>query len=117
MEKGKSRGRKKLGFGIKLCLVAIAVYCGAAVFGAMIRDYTPHGKAGMFQGLRICGQVLSPGVVGPAVGAAVLKNAATVLNDDGTTSFVPNNTIFLAALIAAVVLLPLIRFCKKEKTQ
>ena len=47
MEKGKSRGRKKLGFGIKLCLVAIAVYCGAAVFGevqyrlAKYRDVTP----------------------------------------------------------------------------
>ena len=47
MEKGKSRGRKKLGFGIKLCLVAIAVYCGAAIFGevqyrvAKYRDVTP----------------------------------------------------------------------------
>ena len=47
MEKGKSRGRKKLGLGIKLCLVAIAVYCGAAVFGevqyrvAKYRDVTP----------------------------------------------------------------------------
>ena len=47
MEKGKSKGRKKLGFGIKLCLVAIAVYCGAAVFGevqyrvAKYRDVTP----------------------------------------------------------------------------
>ena len=90
---------------------------GSAVFGAMIRDCTPRGKAGMFQGLRIFGQVLIPGVVGPAVGAAVLKNAETVLNDDGTTSFVPNNAIFLAALIAAVVLLPLIPLLKKEKTQ
>ena len=47
MEKDRSRGRKKLGFGIKLCLVAIAVYCGAAVFGevqyrvAKYRDVTP----------------------------------------------------------------------------
>jgi len=47
MEKGKSRGRRKLGFGIKLCLVAIAVYCGAAIFGevqyrvAKYRDVTP----------------------------------------------------------------------------
>ena len=47
MEKGKSRGRKKLGLGIKLCLVAIAIYCGAAIFGevqyrlAKYRDVTP----------------------------------------------------------------------------
>ena len=91
---------------------------GSAVFGAMIRDCTPRGKAGMFQGLRIVGQVLIPGVIGPAVGAAVLKNAATVLNDDGTTSFIPNANIFAAALAAVVVLaavLPcLFRFVKKE---
>ena len=74
---------------------------GMAVFGAMLRDYTPANRAGMFQGLRIVGQVLIPGIIGPAIGAAVLKNADTVLNDDGTHSFIPNANIFLAALIAA----------------
>jgi len=92
---------------------------GMAVFGAMLRDRTPEKKAGMFQGQRIIGQVLIPGVVGPAIGAAVLKNAETVVNDDGTTSFVPNQTIFLAAFVAAVcifaVLLPLFALLKKEK--
>ena len=92
---------------------------GMAVFGAMLRDYTPAGKAGMFQGQRIVGQVLIPGIIGPAIGAAVLKNAETILNDDGTTSFVPNENIFLAALAAAVVIwlvfIPLFRLLKKEK--
>ena len=92
---------------------------GMAVFGAMLRDRTPAGKAGMFQGQRIIGQVLIPGVVGPAIGAAVLQNAQTVVNDDGTTSFVPNENIFLAALLAAacifVVLVPLWKLLKKEK--
>jgi MFS family permease len=77
---------------------------GMAIFGAMIRDYTPKGKAGMFQGLRIISQVLIPGIIGPMVGARVLKNAETILNDDGTTSFVPNQNIFLFALFAAIVL-------------
>ena len=81
---------------------------GAAVFGAMLRDYTPVGKAGMFQGLRIVAQVLIPGIVGPMIGAGVLKNAETVLNDDGTTSFIPNANIYLAALIVAVILLILL---------
>lgn len=44
----------------------------AAVFGAVIRDHTPENRARMFQGLRIVGQVLVPGVIGPAIGAAVL---------------------------------------------
>ena len=77
---------------------------GMAVFGAMIRDNTPEGKAGMFQGLRIFGQVLIPGIIGPFIGSAVLKNAETIVNDDGTTSFVPNENIFLAALIVIVAL-------------
>ena len=76
----------------------------SAVFGAMIRDCTPMGKAGMFQGLRIFGQVLIPGIVGPYIGALVLKNAEKIVNDDGTSSFVPNGNIFLAALGAALVL-------------
>ena len=58
-------------------------------------------------------------MIGPAIGAAVLKNAETVLNDDGTTSFIPNENIFLAAFVAAVciliVLIPLFRMLKKEK--
>ncbi len=73
-----------------------------AVFGAMLRDNTPENKAGMFQGQRIIAQVLIPGIVGPAIGAAVLKNAQTIVNGDGTVSFIPNENIFLAALIAAV---------------
>ena len=71
---------------------------GMAVFGAMLRDYTPENRAGSFQGLRIVGQVLIPGIIGPAIGAAVLKNAAQVLNDDGTYSFIPNANIFLLSI-------------------
>ena len=75
----------------------------------------------MFQGLRIVGQVLVPGIIGPAIGAAVLRNAETILNDDGTRSFIPNEYIFLAALITAlvllVVLLPLFRVLKKKSAQ
>ena len=74
---------------------------GMAMFGAIIRDKTPVGKAGMFQGQRIVGQVLIPGIIGPAIGAAVLKGAELIVNDDGTTSFIPNRNIFLAAFIAA----------------
>ena len=77
---------------------------GMAVFGAKIRNETPERMAGRFQGLRIIAQVLVPGVVGPAIGAAVLKNADTIVNSDGTTSFLPSNAIFIAALIVAAVL-------------
>ena len=89
-----------------------------AMMGAMVRDHTPQKKAGMFQGLRIIGQVLIPGVVGPAIGAAILANADTVVNTDGTISFIPNENIFLGALIAIVftfvALVPLFKMMKKR---
>ena len=74
---------------------------GMAVFGALIRDNTPKGKAGCLQGIRIFSQVLVPGIVGPFIGSAVLKNAETIKNSDGTETFLPNANIFLAAAIVA----------------
>ena len=85
-------------------LMMCGYLAGMAVFGAVIRDFTPENRAGMFQGLRIVAQVLIPGIIGPAIGAWVLRNADTVVGDDGTVSFIPNQSIFAAALAAAVVL-------------
>ncbi len=81
---------------------------GMAVFGALIRDNTPNGKAGRLQGIRIFSQVLIPGIIGPAVGAYVLRDAEKILNSDGTESFLPSADIFLAALIAALLILPIL---------
>jgi hypothetical protein len=78
---------------------------GMAIFGAMIKGHIPEGKSGQFQGVRIIAQVLIPGILGPALGAAVLRNADTVVNSDGTTSFLPNQNIFLAAFVVAAALL------------
>ena len=98
-------------------LVMLCGYlAGMAIFGAILRDKTPAGKAGMFQGQRIVGQVLIPGIIGPAIGAAVLKNAQTILNSDGTTSFVPNANIFLAAAIVLLLVYPFF-LVKMEKKQ
>ena len=112
-------------FGRSTALVFLAsllMMCGylgtGAMLGAKVRTHTPANKSGMFQGLRIFAQVLIPGIIGPAIGAAVLKNAETIISNDGTTSFVPNENIFLWAWIASlfvwIVLIPL--FQRKEKT-
>ncbi len=108
---------------VPVFLATLIMMCGwlgtGAMLGAKIRTHTPENKSGMFQGLRICAQVLIPGIIGPSIGAAVLKNAETVLNDDGTTSFIPNENIFLVALIAIVfvwfVLVPLFGMGRKGK--
>lgn len=77
---------------------------GMAVFGAMIRDHIPEGKAGQFQGIRIIGQVLIPGILGPAIGAWVLRDAEMIVNQDGTTSFLPDRGIWAAAFVTGLIL-------------
>ena len=96
-------------------LMMCGYLCGMAVFGARIRDLTPGGKAVMLQGVRIFSQVLVPGVVGPFIGKAVLANAETIVNNDGTASFVPNENIFLAALVPAAIVLVACVFIRKKK--
>lgn len=86
---------------------------GMAVFGAKIRDLIPENRSGQFQGVRIIGQVFIPGLVGPAIGAFVLRNAEEITNSDGTVSFLPNAGIFLAALIV-ILFLGLILFSNRK---
>ncbi|MBQ8719923.1 MAG: MFS transporter [Clostridia bacterium] len=87
---------------------SLLMMCGylssMAVFGAAIRDNTPKNRSGMFQGLRIIAQVLIPGVIGPMIGDAMLKDAEKITNSDGTLSFIPNANIFLGALLALIPL-------------
>ena len=91
--------------------------CGMSVFGAAIRDDIPDGLSGRFQGVRIIGQVFVPGLIGPAVGAQVLKNAEQILNNDGTYSFLPNENIFLAAIVPIALLLAVRLIKGREKTE
>ena len=77
---------------------------GMAVFGAKIREHIPENMAGRFQGARIIGQVLIPGVIGSAIGAFVLRDAQQIENSDGTFSFLPNKNIWIAALVTAGIL-------------
>ena len=107
--------RTKLPVFVGSLLMMCGYLCGMAVFGAKIRDLTPSGKAGMLQGVRIFSQVLVPGVIGPYIGKLVLANAETIVNSDGTTSFVPNANIFLAAIVPAALVLVFVLWGKKKK--
>lgn len=102
-------GRTTLPVFLGSVLMMSGYLSGMAVFGAKIRDNTPNGKAGLFQGIRIFAQVLIPGVLGPSLGAWVLRNAQTIVNSDGTESFLPNSNIFMAATAVAVVLLVILQ--------
>ena len=87
---------------------------GMSVFGAMIRDNIPENRSGQFQGVRIIGQVFVPGLIGPAIGAAVLRNAEVIVNSDGTTSFLPNRSIWFAAFAVVIVLCLLLYFVSRR---
>ncbi len=97
-------GRNTVPVFIGSLLMMSGYLTGMAIFGAKIRDHIPEEKAGQFQGMRIIGQVLIPGIIGPAIGAWVLRDAEMVLNNDGTYSFLPNENIFLTAFLVAVAL-------------
>jgi len=70
---------------------------------AQIRDLTPSEKAGHFQGIRMVFSVMLPMIIGPAIGAQVIKGNAQTYVELGQTKTVPTPDIFLAA--AAVLLL------------
>ena len=92
---------------------------GMAVFGAKLRDKTPENKSGMFQGLRIVGQVLVPGIIGPAIGAWLLRDAEQK-EINGVMTFIPNQSIFVGALVVALVLcvyVGIIIFIQKKRAK
>lgn len=77
-----------------------------AILSATVRDHTPEGKVGMFQGIRMIFAVLLPMVIGPFIGSAVIKGSAETYVDLGVVKDVPTPDIFLAA--AAVLLITII---------
>lgn len=90
----------------------------SAALGANIRDWTPKDKAGHFQGIRMIFAVLLPMVIGPAIGAAVIRNSDSTYIELGQIKTVPTPEIFLAA--AAVLLLtviPVLLLRKSEKAK
>ncbi|MBR2540138.1 MAG: MFS transporter [Mogibacterium sp.] len=87
---------------------------GMSVFGALIRDNIPEGRSGQFQGVRIIGQVFVPGLIGPALGAWILRDAELIENSDGTTSFLPDAGIWSAALAVVIVLLAVLLLTMRQ---
>ena len=88
---------------------------GMSIFGAMIRDNIPEGRAGQFQGVRIIGQVFVPGLIGPAIGAWVLRNADVIVNSDGTESFLPDRGIWSASAVIIVILFAALMLTMRKK--
>ena len=88
----------------------------SAALSATIRDWTPPDKVGHFQGIRMIFAVLLPMVLGPVLGAAVIRGSAETYVELGQVKSVPTPGIYLAA--ATVLLLtavPVVLLRKREK--
>lgn len=95
-------------------LMMYGYLCCMASFNAVIRKYTPEGKTGMFQGLRIFCSVLIPMLIGPWIGSALCGGGAPfgVAGD----SFSVSPYIFLGSCIAGILcILPLIPLFRRPK--
>ena len=89
-----------------------------AILASKVRDYTPKGKEGVFQGVKMIFTVLIPMVTGPYIGSGVSYINGTMYEDPtyGTISIKPNEFIFLfTGIMMLFVLIPLIILVRKEK--
>ncbi len=86
-------------------IVMMSGYLAVTAAGnAIVRDATPKGKAGMFQGIRMIFYVLIPMVTGPYIGAAVIRGSGQTYTELGVVKQVPTPEIFLAAAICMLLL-------------
>lgn len=88
----------------------------SAALSANIRDWTPEGKVGHFQGIRMIFAVLLPMVIGPAIGAAVIRGSNSTYVELGQVKTVPTPGIYLAAgAVLLLSVLPILLLRRREK--
>lgn len=89
-----------------------------AIINGSIRNYTPQDKAGLFQGIRMIFMVMLPMIIGPIIGALVIKNSGNTYVDLGVVKEVPTPAIWLAsAIVATLILIPFYFLAKEDKKQ
>ena len=86
-----------------------------AILSGVIRDHTPAGKAGHFQGIRMIFGVLLPMILGPALGAAVIRNSDSTYVELGVVKTVPTPGSFLAAAVVLLLLVPFVLALRKQE--
>ena len=89
------------------CIMMSGYMLVTAILSGVIRDHTPAGKAGHFQGIRM--------IFGPAICAAVIRGSDSTYVDLGVVKTVPTPSIFLAAAIVLLLILPPVLALKKKE--
>ena len=86
----------------------------SAALGADIRDRTPKDKVGLFLGVRMIFAVLLPMLIGPQLGAAVIRGSDSTYIELGQVKSVPTPAIFLAAAAVLLTSLAPVFILRKE---
>ena len=88
----------------------------SACFNASIRDNTPQGKVGLFQGIRIFMTVLIPMLIGPWIGSAISGDVGEGFLGVTDGNYQPSALIFIAAFVVGILtmgIIALVYFKKK----
>ena len=99
--------------GAGLVLMSGFLLTTAAV-NATIRDFTPEDRVGAVQGLRMVFFVLIPMVLGPFIGAAVIRGADEYYEELGQLRQVPTPFIFLAAAVVVLLIVVPVRALRRR---
>ena len=104
-------------------ICAVPALLGWALFSiatnALVRDFMPVGKVGVFQGIRMIFYVLIPMLVGPFIGNLICRiSSVTYTNEYGVVTSAPGAVMFWAsAAVAVFILIPVIFLKKKYKEE
>ena len=110
--------RSQLGVMIAGTVMMSGYMMLTAALSANIRDWTPEGKVGHFQGIRMIFQVLLPMIIGPWIGAAVIRSNPKTYEELGQLKTVPTPGIYLAgAAVLLLVAIPVYILRKRERKQ
>ena len=85
-----------------------------SALGAQMRELTPEDQAGHFQGIRMIFSVMVPMIVGPFIGAALIRDSGATYVDLGQVKTVPTPVIFLGAAAMLVLLAIPLALLSKE---
>lgn len=89
-----------------------------SVLSSLVRDYTPKGKEGEIQGVRMIFQVMIPMIVGPFLGSTLIKGSNLTYVELGVVKSVPTPNVFLlSSIITLLSIIPLIVLRKSEATK
>lgn len=108
------------GFGAVIaagCVMMSGYMLVTAALSGIIRDNTPRDKIGHFQGIRMIFGVLLPMIIGPIIGAEVIRGSDSTYIELGVVKTVPTPGIFLAAAIVLLLVIPFVIILKKQSAK